>query len=110
MVDEIKRMNIKEFREEGYLQEVNRRLLHPLGLALEVILEEDGSERLGGVWDYRDDHEGIIFAESPDLWKMDNINQIKLDRLDTRMKALGFWVQGSDECPDCQPVVSESND
>lgn len=29
-------MDVEEFRELGYLQEVNRRVLHPLGLALSV--------------------------------------------------------------------------
>ena len=45
----------------GFLQEANRIFFHPLGLALEVVVEEDGTERLGGVWDYRDDPEGMIF-------------------------------------------------
>ena len=34
---EPKKMSVKEFREEGYLQEVNRRVLHRAGLALEVL-------------------------------------------------------------------------
>lgn len=59
----INRLGIKEFREIGFLQEVNRRLLHPLGLALEVVIDADGTERLGGVWDYRDDPAGIVFAQ-----------------------------------------------
>jgi len=58
-----KRIDIKEFREEGFLQEANRQFFHPLGLALEIIQEEDGTESLGGVWDYRDDPEGIVFSE-----------------------------------------------
>lgn len=59
-----KRIDIKEFRERGYLQEVNRLFFHPLGLALEVIIdEEDGSMHLGGIWDSRDDPEGILFDE-----------------------------------------------
>lgn len=58
----IKRMTPAEFRSLGLLQEVNRRLLHPMGLALEVVHE--GEEmRFGGVWDYRDDPEGIAFAD-----------------------------------------------
>lgn len=61
-MNDIKRIDIKEFRERGYLQEVNRQFLHPLGLALEVVVDDDGSETLGGVWDYRDDPEGMIFA------------------------------------------------
>jgi hypothetical protein len=60
---EIKRIDIKEFREKGYLFELNRRFLHPLGMALEVIIsDETGKESLGGIWDYRDDPEGIIFV------------------------------------------------
>jgi len=59
-----KRIDIKEFRERGYLQEANRLFFHPLGLALEVIIdEENGSMRLGGIWDSRDDPEGILFTE-----------------------------------------------
>ena len=57
----IKYMDIKEFREKGYLQEVNRQFLHPLGLALEVRQDIDGSERLGKIWDYRKDKEGIYY-------------------------------------------------
>ena len=60
----MKRIGIKEFQEEGYLQEANRRFFHPLGLALEVIMnDEDGSMVLGGIWDSRDDPEGILFDD-----------------------------------------------
>jgi hypothetical protein len=60
-----KRMTPKEFRELGYLQELNRQFLHPLGLALEMVIDTDtGAEAFGQVWDYRDDPEGIVFAEA----------------------------------------------
>ena len=66
MSDPIKRMDIREFRELGYLQEANRRFFHPLGLALEVVTSdpEDGDQswRLGGIWEYREDPEGITFS------------------------------------------------
>jgi hypothetical protein len=58
----VRRIPIAAFRELGYLQEVNRLLLHPLGLALEVEVDDDGTERLGGIWDYRDDPEGIAYG------------------------------------------------
>lgn len=61
MQEEIKRIDIKEFREKGYLQELNRRFLHPLGLALEVSVSNDGTEQLGGIWDYREEKEGIYY-------------------------------------------------
>lgn len=54
-------INIKEFRKKGYLQELNRRFLHPLGLALEVLIDEAGIEKLGDIWDYRNDEEGIYY-------------------------------------------------
>lgn len=58
----IKKIDIKEFREKGYLQELNRQFLHPLGMALEIIQDEDtGEEKLGGIWDYREDEKGIYF-------------------------------------------------
>lgn len=57
----IKYIDIKEFREQGYLQELNRQFLHPLGLALEVVIDDDGTERLGGIWDYREEDEGIYY-------------------------------------------------
>ena len=60
-IDDIKKIDIKEFRKKGYLQELNRLFLHHLGLALEVIKDSDGIESLGGVWDCRDDQEGIYF-------------------------------------------------
>lgn len=36
-------IDVKEFRELGLLQEVNRRVLHPLGLAIEAQWSEDGT-------------------------------------------------------------------
>lgn len=57
----IKKIDIKEFRNLGYLQEVNRKFFHPLGLALEIIVDDNGDEFLGGIWDYRDDEIGIYY-------------------------------------------------
>ena len=61
--DDIKRMRIEEFRETGYLQEVNRQWFHPLGLALEIERDVDGDFVLGGIWDYREDPEGMLFVD-----------------------------------------------
>lgn len=91
---EIKRIDIKDFRAEGYLQEVNRQFLHPLGLALEVIVFPDGTEVLGGVWDYRDDPEGVIFAEDDlDPMKRDCIGSLQLSRGRIRAEQLGYIIQ-----------------
>lgn len=55
-----KYMKIKEFIEKGYLQELNRRFLHPLGLALEIV-ENNSEFKLNGIIDCRKDKEGISF-------------------------------------------------
>jgi hypothetical protein len=92
--DDIKRIDIKEFRELGFLQEVNRQFLHPLGLALEVIQEIDGSETLGGVWDYRDDPEGMIFSDDlVDPQKIANVAAERAKHVEARIALLGDVIQ-----------------
>ena len=88
MPEDIKRMNIKEFRELGFLQEANRQFFHPVGLALEVIIEEDGSESLGGVWDYRNDPEGLFFGSSVmSQDKIDYVTNLKKSKHTSRFFA-----------------------
>jgi hypothetical protein len=65
MATEHKYIDLKEFRDFGFLQEVNRKFFHPLGLAL--VLSEDtetGAAAFVGIWDARDDPEGIMFDEA----------------------------------------------
>ena len=38
-MEKIKRIDIKKFAEMGFLQEANRKFFHPLGLALEIIVD-----------------------------------------------------------------------
>jgi hypothetical protein len=104
MEDKVKRIEIKEFREKGYLQELNRRFLHPLGLALEIILNDDGTEKLGGVWDYREEKEGIYYdISNADLERKTRFNEKKLfidteleNRCKNRKEILGFDVEPLD--------------
>ncbi len=86
-------IDINEFREAGYLQELNRRFLHPLGLALEVVVEEDGTERLGGIWDYRDDPEGMRYADDGLADKATAIDDELTRRAPARIAALGYMIQ-----------------
>jgi hypothetical protein len=95
-----KRIDIREFREAGFLQEVNRQFLHPLGLALEIILEADGTMRLGGVWDYRDDPEGMIFADPPpDPEKARHVQELRESKEEIRLERFGWVVQPPGENP-----------
>lgn len=62
-------MDPAEFQELGFLQEVNRRFLHPCGLALAIQKDDDGTCRLAGIIDARDDPEGIAFFDAYDEGK-----------------------------------------
>jgi len=88
----IKRIDIKEFREMGFLAEVNRTFFHPLGLALEVYINEDGVEQLGGIWDYRNDPEGILYGKFP-AEKIKKAHEFIKTKHEQRNKTLGFVYQ-----------------
>lgn len=60
-VKQPKRMDLKEFREQGFLQEVNRKFFHPLGLALEFHIDRNGKTKFRSVWDYRNSEGGLIY-------------------------------------------------
>lgn len=140
MADEVQYMDLDEFREFGYLQEINRRLLHPLGIALEwrdyseeewrkdlkeafvkAEDEEDGEPdlsdfvtaviallykarlvgpQLSGVWDYRDDPEGMAFGGKyieGEEFKQKAVNFVGMwrQRKRPRVEALRYMVQPS---------------
>lgn len=95
---DIKYMNLNEFRDNGYLQEVNRQFFHPRGLALEIRCDENNSIILGGIWDYRNDPEGVQYT--PDVLETEIAKdkartvQAELDkRAETRMKKFGYIIQ-----------------
>lgn len=92
MTEEVKFIDIKEFRLKGFLQEANRLFFHPLGLALAVHIHQDGTETLDGIWDYRDDPEGMFYGQ--EMIEEDRIEHV-LDlknskRFDRLMAARGY--------------------
>ena len=90
----INKIDIKEFREMGLLQEINRQFLHPLGLALEVQIDEGGNETFGGIWDYRDDPEGILYGEKEiDLKKIETIAEFMHKQHKKRKNTVGYIIQ-----------------
>lgn len=97
--EEIKLMDIAEFRDAGYLQELNRQFLHPLGLALAVERDkEDGSCILHSIWDYRDDPEGMMYdpdeLNSPDgQAKAERVLTEWEEKAEVRDENLGFVIQ-----------------
>lgn len=104
MPEPVKYISAKEFRDEGYLQEANRRFFHPLGLALEMTWDSSGEESderafISGVWDFRDDPEGIYFTldnvdfEEAFVAKAENVQQQWINRRRPRVERLRFMVQ-----------------
>lgn len=98
MESKLKKMTIKEFREQGYLQELNRQFLHPLGLAIAVNIDEAGNETIQTIYDFSDDPEGIYFGDSVVTQKTfkDNAVLIGADlfcKKRERIKARGYVVQ-----------------
>jgi len=90
----MKKLTPKQFRELGFLQELNRQFLHPLGLALEIIENDDGTETFGNVWDCQDDPEGIIFDKSfLDETKIKFVKLLQKNKHALRKKSLGFIIQ-----------------
>ena len=86
----MKYISVQDLIDGGYLQEINRCFLHPLGLALEVALPA-GEIR---IQDHRADPEGVIFEEGTiDRAKALKIWDEKADNSDVRQKALGYRVQ-----------------
>lgn len=95
----MKMMSLKEFQQLGLLQEINRRLLHPMGLALGVVEDlNTGDIHFDGIWDYTDDADGMIFSEeitSTKEWKQKAARVEKMfeAKREKREEALGYHVQ-----------------
>lgn len=72
-----------DFRTEGFLQEANRLFFHPRGLALEVTCTDwddpEAEVKIGGVWDYRDDPEGMLFGDN--VLAQDKADHVEAQRL-----------------------------
>lgn len=97
MSEDIKTIGVKEFRELGFLQEANRMFFHPLGLALSIQINEDGSEEFGGIWDYREDPEGITYGKGMiNKEKSEYIESLYLEKCEYRNQYLGFEIQPRD--------------
>lgn len=99
-LDDVPRMDPEAFRDGGYLQEVNRRVLHPLGLAL--ALESDGTL---SVLDDRDDPDGWLFVlgDAPDEVRerfranAESVDEERIGRAARRRALMGQIVQPIDD-------------
>jgi hypothetical protein len=91
-------MDVKEFLESGFLFEINRTVLHPLGLALEINIDEDtGAASFGRIWDSRDDPEGFVFSDATFVegqakW-LKMLSEYGTESMNARRAKLGFIYQ-----------------
>ena len=91
-------ISIAEFRALGFVQEINRRILHPAGLALEVSRDpETGAEHISGVQDHRSDPEGVYFGGFDLAEKARSVDAEIAARAEARMAAIGYVIQPTDE-------------
>lgn len=87
-------MNIHEFQKLGYLQEINRQFLHPLGLSLVIKIDDQGNKDLHAINDHRDDAEGVMFKPRMlDKKKADFIAREMDKRGKIRLSQHGFILQ-----------------
>lgn len=109
----IKKMDLKEFKDEGYLLEINRKVLHPLGLAMSFRCEKKDGEWVPtgevSIMDYREDPEGIRFSreelDEEAREKIQKINEDFQEKLDHRRAEFGWGVQ-----PIRESMMEENND
>lgn len=99
----MKTLSLSDLKNGGYLQEVNRRFFHPLGLALAIRTEEGQSldEGVLQVNDARDDEEGYYFSGASDPMeaseRMAHAGKIDFEieaKRATRVDLFGDAVQG----------------
>lgn len=85
--------------DSGLLFEINRQILHPLGLALQVTIEDNGEASISGLMDCRSDPEGMAFEEetlAEGIRKLDAyMSEHGAKALESRYRALGYRIQGN---------------
>jgi len=88
-------IDIKEFREKGYLQEVNRLFFHPIGLALAISFNDEGIWTLDAILDSRDDAEGFVYGDDflPLASHAKNIQDQMDEKRIARESTLGYFIQ-----------------
>lgn len=88
-------LTLWEFVELGYLQELNRQFLHPLGLSLSFrtdVLRHRAT--FMGITDHREEPDGIVFADGvTSVEKAARIGEEQRIRRAAREQALGYWIQ-----------------
>ncbi|MCK9541093.1 MAG: hypothetical protein M0R03_03585 [Novosphingobium sp.] len=106
--------------DTGLLFEINRRILHPFGLAMEIKYDDQEGALSDAdaimtmsqeLWDYRDDPEGMIYGDES-LKNGGNkfkkfLDAFGKEKLQQRMELLGFTIQPIGESQQNEKVEKE---
>ena len=91
-----KYIDLQEFVNLGLLHEVNRRFFHPIGLAMEINIDENGEYVISGFLDARSDPEGFVIGaiESPKVTRPEAANTYEnMVKAGSRQVRFGWVVQ-----------------
>ena len=95
--DKLTRVTARQLIPTGILLEVNRQFFHPLGMALSLTVEQDGSD-----WDQpaelsmvqTDDPEGFVYGRSAErLAKAHAFSKLATEKRIKRHDSLGYIIQ-----------------
>ncbi len=90
---DLKEVDPQELIDSGVLQEINRQILHPLGMALAVRVQVGTGEVIRvAVADLRKFAAGAKFKEV-DQDKARKFNDLWMSRIEARKKAFGYIIQ-----------------
>ena len=99
--------NLQELRDLGVIQEVNRLLLHPMGLALGVFYEA-GEEPSLVMFDSREDAKGIRYEDDVlEPEKAQTFARLLKAGVENRLPTFGYGVQPVDGLPQVQVSLVE---
>ena len=88
-----KTMTWDEFHKQGYLQEMNRQFLHPLGLSFALKVEDD-VRSFHTIFDHRDSQENLIFKPGLlDTKLKAKVEREQEERGQVRLTRMGFIIQ-----------------
>ena len=91
-----KQMSLQEFRDTGLLQEINRKFLHPMGLSMYFDVYDNGTIAFGGIYDAREDPEGLYYADNEPAFNKEKEESVSLmfnAKRVSRWNKLGYHVQ-----------------
>lgn len=113
----MKYMTVKQFIERGYLQELNRLFLHPMGLSLQVeanvsaegVVDAGDDTQYGtfAIQDCQDDPEGVCFGDltAREAALAQSLKNLRLSRMPDRLARLGYWIEPVASRPPFAEVV-----